>query len=549
MGTDDQTPVGQPFCNTGIDCRGRGNSFRLAAVALVVATVATATGFLMSSWLRPKPADPVTTETETPKAPEGERLFRGWPRPDVALVLSGQQYGYLQPCGCSEIQLGGLARRYNFVQQLLKERGWQVVLADLGDLAQGTQEPTKAVNLGPQRQIKYHYSMESLKLLNYAAVGIGQNEAAMPLLDALAQYSLNDKKPRVVCANLVNANGVYVPDMVSRGEVVENQGSAPRVGITGVVGASMAKELTRRGGDDVRFDKYETALPEALRLLQQQKSELLLLLFLGTETEARECALKFPQVHVILCWDATEDPSSERGEVVGNTLIVRVGQRGRYIGVVGANRTGNPGQPFTLRYQMVAIGPPYNTPDARVKDNPIHAALENYTQELKRENYLAKFLLNATHPVQVALPESAFVGSEKCQKCHPQAYEIWKAHKHSQAYQTLVNAKRPSLREYDGECVVCHTIGFGYKTGFTSAVATPKLKNVGCESCHGPASLHAQKPNDPQLRAALNPLKGKGPVAIGDMCIHCHDQDNSNHFQFEEYWDKKKTAHPTPKDD
>ena len=31
----------------------------------------------------------------------------------VALLLSGESHGYLQPCGCSEPQKGGLARRYN----------------------------------------------------------------------------------------------------------------------------------------------------------------------------------------------------------------------------------------------------------------------------------------------------------------------------------------------------------------------------------------------------------------------------------------------------
>src|ERR671932_217760 len=53
-------------------------------------------------------------------------LFPGWGKPDLALVLSGQQHGYLQPCGCSDPQYGGFTRRYNLVQGL-KERGWPVV--------------------------------------------------------------------------------------------------------------------------------------------------------------------------------------------------------------------------------------------------------------------------------------------------------------------------------------------------------------------------------------------------------------------------------------
>src|SRR6185312_9998287 len=81
--------------------------------------------------------------------------------------------------------------------------------------------------------------------------------------------------------------------------------------------------------------------------------------------------------------------------------------------------------------------------------------------------------------------------------------------KHSHAYQTLVDAKHPSLRQYDGECIVCHTVGFGYKSGFTDAIKTPHLENVGCESCHGPGSLHAKNPNDLEWQARMNqPWRG-----------------------------------------
>src|SRR5262249_15321878 len=65
-------------------------------------------------------------------------IFVGWdkPRPpDLAIVISGQTHGYLQPCGCSYPQKGGLARRYNFMQTL-KDKGWPVTAVDLGDIAQ-----------------------------------------------------------------------------------------------------------------------------------------------------------------------------------------------------------------------------------------------------------------------------------------------------------------------------------------------------------------------------------------------------------------------------
>src|SRR5262249_44047687 len=102
-------------------------------------------------------------------------LFRDWPAdktPDVVLVLSGQAYGYMQPCGCSRPQLGGLERRFNFIESL-KQRGWPVVAVDLGDVAQRS---------GPQSQLKYAYTMRALQAMDYRAVGIGENELAMPLL-------------------------------------------------------------------------------------------------------------------------------------------------------------------------------------------------------------------------------------------------------------------------------------------------------------------------------------------------------------------------------
>src|SRR5262249_53822278 len=113
-------------------------------------------------------------------------LFRDWPtdkNPEVVLVLSGQAFGYMQPCGCSKPQLGGLERRYNFIESL-KQRGWPVVAVDLGDVAQRS---------GPQSLLKYGYSMRALQKMEYSAVGIGENELAMPLMDALAQFTLQNE--------------------------------------------------------------------------------------------------------------------------------------------------------------------------------------------------------------------------------------------------------------------------------------------------------------------------------------------------------------------
>src|SRR5579871_1003337 len=169
----------------------------LVMAILACTVVVSATGLIAARWLL-RPAE----EDERPAkraalATSQTALFRDWPKPDVAVVLSGQQFGYLQPCGCSEPQKGGLARRFNLFQNL-RQRGWDVVAGDLGDIAQpgGSSTPLE------QALLKYKYSMLALKEIKYSGVAIGANEMRLHLLTTLAEFALNERSPRVLAANL-----------------------------------------------------------------------------------------------------------------------------------------------------------------------------------------------------------------------------------------------------------------------------------------------------------------------------------------------------------
>src|SRR5262245_23368963 len=107
----------------------RSMKFTAAALLLCAISALAATG--LAHVLRP--AAPPPSPRPEPEMPAG--MFRGWPKPDLALLLSGEQHGYLLPCGCSRPQLGGLERRYNLMK-VLRERGWPVTAIDLGDVPQ-----------------------------------------------------------------------------------------------------------------------------------------------------------------------------------------------------------------------------------------------------------------------------------------------------------------------------------------------------------------------------------------------------------------------------
>src|SRR5438132_255584 len=99
MEKDDQDRIKQTSAASRTGSTPYATSFKLAALAVTLVSVATATGFLAAPFLRPQEARPEADAAPGTQADEGAPLFRGWPKPDVALILTGEQHGYLQRRG------------------------------------------------------------------------------------------------------------------------------------------------------------------------------------------------------------------------------------------------------------------------------------------------------------------------------------------------------------------------------------------------------------------------------------------------------------------
>jgi hypothetical protein len=496
-----------------------------------------------------------------------DRQFRGWPtgkKPDVALVLSGQQHSYLKFCGCSQPQLGGFERRYNLFQAL-KSRGWPLVAADLGDLVE-----YKSGDIHDQALLKYETAMKALKFLDYAAIGVGEFDFQLPLREGLALTLLQnmDAYPPVLAANLSNAAELHPhptkpnESMISKAVITDGKNGVPKIGIIAWVGPGVAKAVENAGFPE-KFERKDAILKAILQQMDQAKVELKLLLYQGDHASAVQIPKVMPGgFDIILCLSPEEDARGDP-EIAGKTMIVQVGHRGRYIGVVGAFRTAKADKPFDLHYQMLAVGEEFETPKGQEAQNPILRLLDEYASAVKNQNFLAVYprIQFLTKTPQKKLE---FIGSEQCKNCHQAEYKVWKDSKHSHAYDSLAKlATKPANRQYDPECVRCHTVGFGFVGGFVDAPRAPHLKDVGCESCHGPGNLHAANPKNAEFLAAQSPWKLKptdrlpppDAVAKGydalqpadqpifnrvkkDVCMKCHDIDNDPYFKFETFWPK-----------
>jgi hypothetical protein len=275
--------------------------------------------------------------------------------------------------------------------------------------------------------------------------------------------------------------------------------------------------------------------------------------------------------------DQEEPPAKQDQDVFGRTSIVRVGHRGRYIGVMGVFRGNGPANPFDKKFQIVEMSEDYETDKNKEDQNPILKILQDYAREVQAQGFVRQ-VPRTEHPVQLNFPKEkvVFVGSDRCKGCHTHQMEcgIWEAvipgskkkHSHAKAFEALEKAaKKPSLRQFDPECVVCHTIGYGFKSGYFGEKEST-LKNVGCESCHGPGSLHVSAQDNQTYLPALSPWKlnkdgkydknavlpsadklqkGFNALApdeqrifknVNELCQKCHDTDNDPTFKFETFW-------------
>jgi len=536
----------------------------------------------------PMPPAPVA-----PAGVGGVALFHGWPKdvkPDAVVILSGQTYGHLQPCGCSRPQMGGFERRANFIAGL-KAKGWPVAGADLGDIypdrhplgLSGVTPPTD------QATLKYTAAMNALRDMGYVAVGAGKTEFSAGLLNVVAAYSLQKEQPPFLLAgNVVGlADGKPVPraaffpappggkrPVVGLAEVFD-VGAVP-VGFVGVVGPTVAKDA-EKADSLLGFEGNKGVLTAAVAALaaHAKKPAVTVLLYQGTADEAKKVAADFPDFQVVLC--QADDPEPPQfPEVVAHadgrkTLVVQVGHKGRYVGAVGAFK--KPDGSFDLKYQLVPLGEEYLTPEgpAAEKDSKVLVLLEEYARQVRERNFLAKVPQNPhTAQLRSGKVELSYVGAEACRGCHAAEYLKWSGTKHGHAYDALEKvAKRPGLRNFDAECAVCHTVGLGYKTGFAGKDKTPLLLHNGCENCHGPGSGHAangtapdllklqtpwkqdktdklpdvatmekmatRKPGDPSP-VTLTPTQQRVVNAVQSMCMKCHDGENDPHFDIFKYW-------------
>jgi hypothetical protein len=158
-----------------------------------------------------------------------------------------------------------------------------------------------------------------------------------------------------------------------------------------------------------------------------------------------------------------------------------------------------PAEGSYFRYTLQEIRP------SRGPDHPLKTDLASYYRLVNETNRVE---LAGRVPVPPAAGQPGYVGIDRCGGCHTSEKHFWAKTAHAKAYATLSDESK----EFNLDCVSCHVTGYD-RPGGSTVTHVDKLKDVQCEVCHGPGSLHAESPTTVSIPT---------PKPGAQMCLSCH---------------------------
>jgi hypothetical protein len=397
-------------------------------------------------------------------------------RPSAAgpflLVVSGDTHGWITPCGCTVNQSGGLLRRGTYVADLRARQ--PVLYADAGGAADGTSD---------YHALKMAAIARGEVLMQIAAHNLGGSEIALgrARLDELARTT----GVPWVSANVTAADGRPIAPAVRAATV-----AGRRVALVGVASP-------RYQTAELRVAPPREAVLNAVGG-RKDAFDLLIVLAYMPDDELEALARELPEADAIVGGPTGQSVPPRR---VGPTWLASATNKGKF-----AAEIPFPGD----KVRIVELTGQF----ADAADQSRN--LRQYLADL----LAADFPAAATGLAPDAPRQPRAAGGASCVDCHAADRTVWEGTGHAHAWASL----QKTGAHADPSCQVCHTTSYAAPGGFSSIAGTPRLVDVGCESCHGPAADHARNP------AVRTPFLAKAQCAV------CHDGENSPGFTFDAYW-------------
>jgi len=499
------------------------------------------------------------------------------PRAPTVLFLAGLK-GYTEPCGCTlDVLVGGIDRIAGYADGYKALADGAVVL-DAGNTL--FEEPQVAPHRLAQDRARVDVILDGLVALDVASTTPGPNDFALGKLFYLDK--VRGKGLEILAANLREEEG-GLP--LGPGHMVHELGEA-KVGVIGVVDPTLFV-----GVEGLVFSDPIEAVQQEVAALASKNVNTIIVVDHGNLAHAKAILAAVPQVHFVIVGQEPRETDAvdavgqgwtleafDQGRYLGvlqlyprsatapaqfanartssKAELDRIKRRieqvdGQIARLPPATPGNEPPMLKTLREQVASLKQAQAAaenaavelpetgaafvyrPIAMEPGYPLNAkmtvAREGYNKQLKELNTAS---IEPIPPV----PEGAseYIGTERCAMCHVPEMEFWRKSSHAIAVETLI--KRDKL--FDGSCIGCHVTGYRqpggsvmgkleYLTQVNGTAFTKKLQDVGCESCHGPGSQHAAKPDSAEKLIVRTPG--------AEVCGTCHTPEHSSKFNHATY--------------
>ncbi len=467
----------------------------------------------------------------------------------LTIFYTAEIHGTLEPCGCTSDPLGDVAR-YAALVRAASAAG-PTLLVDGGGLSY---PETSSPKERPANALRARFLARTLDGLK------------VPFWAGLAETDLQDHAevvPKRLAVNLTGAAGVAPSRLETIGGV--------RVGVFGVADPALATRMGGQAEDPVASAKQEVAR------LRGAGAELVIALAPLDRPTARRLARAAAPDLVVLGRQVGK--GLPRAEAVGSSFLVAAADELQRVGRIDLVwRGGRPlvdaGGPDAAALRRIEIDNQLSRLDEDLArwsasasaDAKFVAAKKTERAELEKERAelnrpwsppaSGSYFTNQLIPLRRSLPRDpqtaagmrkldgevgalnlktapppvppepgrpAFVGDAKCASCHAPALAFWKKTVHATAWKTLVEVNKQN----DYRCVGCHVTGYG-QVGGSSLGHTERLRDVQCEVCHGPGSLHVAAKGLEEPAA----VRRDTPATV---CAGCHTEQHSDTFQYEAY--------------
>ncbi len=466
-----------------------------------------------------------TRDTRPPGSPTAPK--------QVTLFFTAEVRGYLGPCGCSENMRGSLSRAAYQVAEARKAGG-VVHLVDCGDALFG--EPVIPEAAVPQQERKAKTLADAWKVMGlsvratgplddargaafHAALGLPElKSGSFQVLDGVAVVSAPTLAAAVALApEAKQAGGVFVVAIVPVpfDQLLREAVDAPGIGL--VIAArsrdAFAAEESRLAGGTTKVAQVQSKGRSLLKVSVSFRGDATVAWLRGDGERDRELYALDQRIELLRA-QVNEPMLAEEMKAL---------RKGKLEEVI-ARREALASVPMVVPTDRSTVTARFVPLESTFPKDPAVQALEKaYDVDVGLLNLAWAKEKGVSCPPATA-QQPGLVGTAACIACHPEAGAVWKTTRHPLAYASL----QAKGKENHLDCVTCHVTGWQQPQGVCRIDQTENRREVGCEACHGPGSVHA-----------LVPIKGNIPrLAEPKVCVGCHDRENSPHFDFGAYLEK-----------